>query len=571
MWQHQDALRCKPGPRLLMLAAGLLVGLCACIGPACAQDDPVEDLQAALAAWSLLDQQNQTDAVLSFRKETLQKKIDRLKTLSQLRRALALEEWKIPSVPVDIAMRKEVADRFVNEVQRAINSSNPLARAAVANLIAEIGPTIKAALPEDKAGFARSLTKQVIQLCKDPDVAVQQEALRALGNINAVPKEIYPVLVDALKNDKLGARRQAAAALSQMVRVVAFLKKRGRTPSGIETGPTDDVEVADAAAAAASFGLEDPDPQVRRLSLEAIDEAAKVAVDRIPEPRLKKDFPPEGRPLTEEERKEIQGGQEIVASESQILQRLFGTFRREAHLIARDLTAEHPLVTAQALNALENIATARIKVIRYALSIPTLGKADEAQRRANLRKIDPMAYFLEDKHLEHISLLVRSPEVSLRRTALEVLELLGEDAQPALPAVAGALGDPDRFNRWAAVRAIGNIGPRHAPYAIPGLANLLADEDPNVRMAASATLAEMGPEARVALPALVRAIGGGNDAEPRIAAMYVLTTIGPEHGRPAVPALIAALGSPDPRVRRAAADVLGKLGPIAADAAQTLR
>src|SRR5581483_12333788 len=115
MWQHQDAPHGRFRPRTLLLAAGLLLALNAWGGPARAQDDPVEDLQAALAI-RLEDLTTQTETVTRFRRETLQKKINRLRTIGQLRRALALEEWK----PLDTAERKQVADRFIKAVQRVI-------------------------------------------------------------------------------------------------------------------------------------------------------------------------------------------------------------------------------------------------------------------------------------------------------------------------------------------------------------------------------------------------------------------------------------------------------------------
>lgn len=575
MRQHHDARPYVPAPRLCFLAVGLLLGFCAWVGQACAQGDgidPVEDLQAALQAIRLEELTTPTDAVLNFRKETLQKKIARLKKVGDLRRALALEDWK---TPIDNAARKEVADKIVERVQFVIDKGSPLARSAMAQLIAEIGPSIRSANPDDpkegKAGFARTLTKQVVQLCKDPDVEVQQEALRALGNINARPSDAYPVFKEALEHGQVGAKRQAAAALSQMIRVVHFLQKRGRSvATNIESSRPEVIEVAEAAAAAASFGLSDADAQVRRLCLEAVDEAAKVATDMIREPESRKTFPPEGRPLSDDERKLIQNFQAALVADGKEIERLFLTFQKEAALIARDLRLNEPAIAGEALKALENIATARLRMVRLGLSVPTLSKAEEVQRRKQIATMDPMAYFFEDDHLDSITAQLRSPDASVRRTALEVLELLGEDAQRALPAIAGNLTDPDRFNRWAAARAIGNIGPRKALDAIPGLAAQLGDVDPNVRLQASATLEAMGPDAQGALPALIKAISEG-DAEPRVAAMNVLLSIGPKYDRPAVPALIGCLGSTDPRVRRAAADVLGKLGPMAEDAIPALR
>jgi HEAT repeat protein len=568
MWQHHGSLQCLSGSRLLLLTLGLLLGLSAWPSPAQAQIDPVDDLQQALNL-SLPDQTNLTDTIINFRRETLQKKIAKLKDIGQLRRALALEEWK----PIDTAMRKEVADKFIQKVQRVIEKGDPTAKMAVANLVAEIGPTIRSVdpnPPNDRAGFVRSLTPQLIELSKDPIVEVQQEALRALGNINPRPADVFKVLTDSLGRDKLGPRRQAAAALGQMVRVVGFLLKRGRTAAGIESNKAEVIEVSRAAAAGASYGLSDLDPQVRRYCLEAIDEAARAVTDLIGDPIIRKEYPPEGRPLTDDEKKQVLDAQADVQRGETELKDVFKVFQQEGAAIAKQLYAAEPAVAAEAIKALEDIATARLRQLRRSLSVPLLSKADEVDRRKSLQAMDPMAFFLQDNHLEAISRLLRAPAPRLRRTAVEVLELLGDAARPALPAIADALADPDRFVRWGAARAIAYIGPREAPFAVEALGRLLCDDDDNIRLQAAVTLEAMGPIAQGALPALLKAITTG-DAETRVAAIYVLVTMGAQPAAPAVPGLIESLTSTDPRVRRAAADVLGRLGPVAAPAVPALR
>jgi HEAT repeat protein len=177
---------------------------------------------------------------------------------------------------------------------------------------------------------------------------------------------------------------------------------------------------------------------------------------------------------------------------------------------------------------------------------------------------------MRERNLNPVLGLIHAPQSTLRRAGVEILELLGDKAVPVLPSVAEALGDQNRFVRWAAARAIGNIGPKQAPFAVPGLARLLFDLDDNVRLAASATLEAMGAEAKGAVPALVKAVVTG-DAEPRVASMYVLVSIGADHCQPALGGLIESLKDEDPRVRRAAADVLGKLAPIAGPAIPALR
>lgn len=572
MWQHRDSLQRRSGPRMFILATGVLAALTACAGFVSAQEDPVEDLQQALASIRLEDLTAPNETVINFRRDTLKRKIRNLRNLGELRRALALEEWK----PIDVGMRKEVADIFTKEVDRLIKNGDPTARRAVANLIAEIGPTIRSVdpnPPNDRAGFARSLTKQVIELTRDPVPEVQQEALRALGNINPLPREAFGPLREALQRDIPPSRREAASALKQLVRVVGFLQKRGRTAAGIESTKTEVIEVAWAAAAGASYGLADPDPVVRQICLEAIDESARAAADMILDPFARKDYPPEGRTLTEEERKELQGplGPAAVAmAELRQMEGVFKAYQAEMPLIARDLRDADGLVALEALRALEDIATARVRLFRRVLSAPAVTKAEVQERRNALQAIDPLAFFVSGNRLDDIYRLVRGGSAQQRNMAVQVLELFGDDAIPALPVLAEAVCDKDRNVQWSAARAIANIAPRQATMAVPGLAKMLLSLDDNLRLQASATLEAMGAEARAALPEIIKAITSG-DSETRVAAMAILASIGAEHDRPAIPALIEALGDADPRVRRAAAETLGKLASIAAPAVPALR
>src|SRR5262249_53037918 len=94
------------------------------------------------------------------------------------------------------------------------------------------------------AGYARSLEPIVIDLARDKDLGVRQEALRALGNINPEPKKAVPVFVQALQTDKEEApRRLAAGGLLQMVKVVNHLQ--GQTKTGIFATPADMVDTAE--------------------------------------------------------------------------------------------------------------------------------------------------------------------------------------------------------------------------------------------------------------------------------------------------------------------------------------
>ena len=113
---------------------------------------------------------------------------------------------------------------------------------------------------------------------------------------------------------------------------------------------------------------------------------------------------------------------------------------------------------------------------------------------------------------------LKAPDAATRRAALDVLEILGPVAYPAVDAITAALGDPDTFVRWAAARTLGNLARQdvdghkltaaQTEAAVEGTANLLRDQDVGVRVAAATALEKYGPRAHPAAGILTR------DAQP---------------------------------------------------------
>ena len=67
---------------------------------------------------------------------------------------------------IDGEMRQEVGRRFADAVRDLVTRGDGQAQLAAANLITEMGPTVRALGKDNTAGFARSLTKEVIQLSR---------------------------------------------------------------------------------------------------------------------------------------------------------------------------------------------------------------------------------------------------------------------------------------------------------------------------------------------------------------------------------------------------------------------
>lgn len=96
---------------------------------------------------------------------------------------------------------------------------------------------------------------------------------------------------------------------------------------------------------------------------------------------------------------------------------------------------------------------------------------------------------------------------------------------------------PESVDALAAVRAIGEMGPRAAP-AVPALARLL--EDRSLRPAAAHALGEIGPEAAPAIPAMIMALKRDGFYHDHFHGGIIIPSIA-KIGPAAVPALIALL------------------------------
>jgi hypothetical protein len=163
---------------------------------------------------------------------------------------------------------------------------------------------------------------------------------------------------------------------------------------------------------------------------------------------------------------------------------------------------------------------------------------------------------------------LRDPDPAGRLAAVEALELIGTQAEPAIPALAELLGDRNKFVRWAAARTLGRMALRERE-VMPGLVRLLCDPDLDVRVASIDAMRRYGPKAAAAVPALTAALGRG-DTEARIATLRALVAIGTA-AEPSMPAVARALKNPDPRLRAEAARTLGNFGSAAAPFVAALR
>jgi len=549
MWQNRNSC---------ILGIGTLIIFLAPIGLVHAAPDPLDKLEKIL-----LEKHPK-------RAEQLAEQIDKLR-ISDLRRALSFK-W----LREDDQWRRAVGKKLAADLQVAAKSKDRNVRLAVANLIAEMGPKKVPALdwPKDTAGFARSLAPIVVTLVGDSDMEVSWEALRALGTINADPKIAVPEFKKVLQMevDSPASHRLAADGLKRLLLVAAHLYNKGlpvaeNVKVSVSLKELLDIArqvvpaIGSASAAGARAGLYDPDFEVRVLLLEALEASAAAFIGD--------DF----RTLGEDEKgakEKIKGYYERVTEINSLLQDLGELVQRKTkgkseELLTRAIQDGDVRVQRAGISALEEMGRLRARMLKHVASLPAIeGEPTPKVNPAFNEKIEGMVL--------KAAALLRSPDLSVRRSAMHFLEDLEDRAEPALDLLIERLEDPDRFLRWAAARTLANLPVDKAAKAVPALRRVLSYPDMDVRLAAVATLVHLEELAKDALPELEKGIlQQHRDPEYRLAVMKALISIGPVNSIPAIPTVVKALKDGDARVRRTAAEVLGKFGPLARQAIPALR
>jgi HEAT repeat protein len=541
----------RPGIAVfLIVLVGAEIGLADRFPP-----DPVEEVRLALK--SRAPDRN------------LQQRVQALRTVADMRRALGLQEWNTEAGGMDEPVRIGLADRFKNEVRRQLKSGPPDIRLAVIDMLAEMGASLRT--EQDPRGIARALAPELAELVKSGDSPrIREHAARALGLVYPDPKVAVPPLLDLLASVSIAERRTAVDALVSLLRVANQLSS-GEGAGGVKAERSDIVQLGTAILPLMGRGFSNPDAEVRRLTAEATEQAAAALYNQVPQTRALGD-----------EASEVQGARELLTLARNELLPLMEAFQQQDTVLTKALRDPDVRVRLLIARALEELGNARMRL--YAplftkpIAAPAPGARGAAPTRGDLLAVsqpapaapagDPLLQTLQTA-LSTLATLVADPQVAVRLAAIDALEALGPPAAPAAPALVQAMTDPNPFVRWSAARTLGKMAPVESATAVPGLARLLFDTDLDVRLSSTVALDRYGPVAKSAVPALIRATTA-SDAEMRMAAMHALEGIG-TGAEPAVPALATALSDPDSRVRQVAAAVLGRFGSLAVSAEPALR
>lgn len=500
------------------------------------------------------------------RDDQIQSAIDELKktnSISLLRRAYFLSEWSSYHLWVELNLRiekkakedkqpelrgkhAELGDLLASAIRAAAKDPSADKRLALALLLAEMegAPQLPNAKPKEK--FARQLTDVVCALANDRDnLAIRQAGLHALGRITPIAGQAFPVFEEALQKDtELGPRRLAAHALSELAANARVLQYADR------------LKTIELVVSTAALGLsKNNDEQVRGLCLQAVEESARALMDYILE------FP------TLEE----QGKRKLVLDVKEVLQ----AYQAANPEFVKCLGAKEPKLRLASVQALDQIGQARLKILRVLQDLaPDKSRGELFEE---FKTPDPLAEKAKGSAglvKAAGDLLDPAGSVAQRRGAINLLEMLGEKAEPVASPISQALEDPDRFVRWTAARTIRALPPERAgPQAVAALAVMAKDVDPDLSRSAAEAIEALGPAARAAAESLGKVIANGADdqrrwdVETRVAAMKALISTG-STTQQAFSDVLTALSDEDVRVRRKAAETLGRLGRPADTVAQ---
>lgn len=526
-----------------------------CSGTAVGQNqapttDPVEQVR-----WTLQHRVKPTERELELVRWSKQ-----LATITSLRQALALSEWRDDEpdpylAPIDGQARLVLIKRFEERLHAVLQGHDATRQLAAARLLGEMGIQVRG--KKGQTSLTATLAPDLARLVKARQSSVSEAAAWALGRVYASPAVTVPPLAELLRTGDGPQRTAAAEALSQSIQVVAELAgPHRRWPSVASANRADLIRTVRAVLPVVSAGRSDNLPTVRCQAMRALKETA--AALRVQAESGTEDH----EPLAAADRR-IKLRKRLEADQQE-LRPLAQALREQIPGAVASLEDSDRPVCLAATQALETTAEARLVLLQHRDRLMEVagdktveGPATDVLEYALLSAVDPIAELLTNS------------DVRLRLAALYVLETLHTDAAPAVAAVAKVTRDENSFVRWAAARTLGRMAPREPVQAVPALARLAEDPNGDVRLTALAGLERFGPAAKAAVPELRRSCAH-REAATRVWTLRALTALGKEAG-PALPEVVQALAATEAEVRLGAARVLARIGPLDEKALEALR
>ncbi len=173
-----------------------------------------------------------------------------------------------------------------------------------------------------------------------------------------------------------------------------------------------------------------------------------------------------------------------------------------------------------------------------------------------------------DKAIPAITnIALKHSDKKVRENGMEILGMIAEKSDAAIPALFAALEDKELEIRLKSVQILGKVSER-TDAVIPAIVKAVEDTDEGVCVNAITALKKLGEKAAPAIPALINALVAhkGSGSSVHAEAVMTLDAIGEK----AIPALTEALRDRNVSIRFGAMDVIDVMGEKASGVAPAL-
>ncbi len=367
---------------------------------------------------------------------------------------VCLGSFPIPSL---LAQSRENAatgnTEFINSVHRNLLHGDSSVAECTMEMLGRLAEQARAA--GEPLTLVRGFAGDLVNLVRLGSPRLQGLAARTLAQVQPPVQIAVPALRELLYNQDVELRRAAADSFVLLIR--NELNSVG--PVLAPATRRDLVLATSRILAAVKASLGDAHPEVRHRCLETIGLACAALTRLMDEPVGNEE--PQARRSLHAEYEELRPLLLALCDQGPVLEQLLHNSDPETRILTHKV--------------LEELGVARDHWLR---------RCAERQEKIDEQLLAGMLYEAVPKLAEELV----HPDVRVRRSALDVLEMSGSLALPALPALTRALRDPDRFVRWSAVRTVGKLGPSVAPQTRADLTRLLRDPDVDLQKAAANAL-----------------------------------------------------------------------------------
>ncbi len=421
-------------------------------------------------------------------------------------------------------------------------------------------PGVMVTTVHDIVPTATELRKQIRELIpdmkrliltEDAEVPIRVAAIRAFSNVEKDAKKLIAVLKPLLTSSDTDnkIRRAAAMGLANMLKVNAGQMYSSRSASYLD--------YIDRIAPVAASSLADKDPEVRYGCLLACQQSADILQALVKDSQASA----KGRYFFEPTIKNMK--RQVIPKIDSVVRDKVPSLR----VIACRILERLVLIDQQIRNLSEkprlDIEPKKATDKGGVLPDPRLGQrkglsasearlpssASRLRASTNVNAVRLVAFQAPGDDLPQPKAIqpgtptvktmieaLRDKDYRVRISAVDVLESVGEQAEPAIEALVERLRvDENKFVRWASARTLGRLAPRRADIVVPALARLMNDnEDLSVKFTAASALESYGPAAKAAVNHLARVINRG-DKDYILAILRTIQSIGGSDGARALP------------------------------------